>query len=186
MADIFEPQGIYHVYNRAIGDEKLFKSNDNFLYFLEKFNFYLGDKVETLAYCLIPNHYHFLIKVNSDISDDHLVKAFSDFQNSYSKSYNKVFSRNGSLVQRKFKRKKIKSEEYLTRIVIYIHQNPVKHQLTKRPFDWKYSSFQAYLSEKPSKVSRKLVLEWFGGLEGFKTAHQENVENFTPEDFLFE
>ncbi|EKB48516.1 transposase [Cecembia lonarensis] len=186
MTDIFEPEGIYHIYNKANGDEKLFKSDDNYFYFLEKFNTYLGNKVGTLAYCLIPNHYHFLVKVNSDISDEQLVKAFSDFQNSYSKSYNKVFSRNGSLFQRKFKRKKIKSEEYLTRIIIYIHQNPVKHQLTKGPFEWRFSSFQAYLSDRSSKVSRELALEWFGGLEGFRIAHQENVEKYLPEDLLME
>jgi putative transposase len=186
MTDIFEPEEIYHIYNRAIGKEKLFRSEENYFYFLNKYQQFLGEKTETLAYCLIPNHFHLLVKIKAFVSNEEMVKAFSDFQNSYSKSFNKVFSRNGALFQRKFKRKKIDTEEYLSRIIIYIHQNPIKHRLTKNHSEWKFSSFQAYNSEKPSKINRRLVLEWFGGLDGFRIAHQDNVELYLPESYLLD
>jgi putative transposase len=186
MTDIFEPESIYHIYNRAIGDERLFRNQENYFYFLEKYQHYLGEKLDTLAYCLIPNHYHFLVKIKEDSSNDLIVKAFSDFQNSYSKSFNKAFGRNGALFQRKFKRKKIATEDYLSRIIIYIHQNPVKHQLAKDPIDWKYSSLKSYFSEKPSKLDRRLVLDWFGGLEGFQKYHKANSELYLPEELILE
>jgi putative transposase len=186
MIDIFEPEGIYHIYNRAIGKEKLFLSEENYVYFLTKYQHYLGEKFETLAYCLIPNHFHFLVKIKPTFSNEQVVKSFADFQNSYTKSINKVFSRKGSLFQRKFKRKKIDSEEYLSQIIIYIHLNPVKHHLTKSAFDWKYSSFNSYFSEKPTKLNRSLGLDWFGGVEGFRVSHQENVEIYLPVDYQME
>jgi putative transposase len=108
----------------------------------------MGEKFETLAYYLIPNHFHFLVKIKPTFSNEQVVKSFADFQNSYTKSINKAFSRKGSLFQRKFKRKKINSENYFSQIIIYIHSNPVKHELTKSLFGWKYSSLKSYLSKK--------------------------------------
>lgn len=186
MTDFFEPEGIYHIYNRAIGNERLFLSKENYSYFLTKYQQLLGDKLETLAYCLMPNHFHFLVRIKPNFSNEQIVKGFADFQNSYSKSINKAFNRHGALFQRKFKRKKIDSEEYLSQVIIYIHLNPVKHKLTKSPFDWKYSSLKTYLSEKPTKLNRGLGLDWFGGMEGFRISHQENVAIYLPDEFQME
>jgi putative transposase len=186
MTDTFEPECIYHIYNRAIGEEKLFRTKENYFYFLAKYQHYLDDKFITLAYCLIPNHFHFLVKIKPNITNEQAVKAFSDFQNAYCKSFNKVFNRSGSLFHRKFKRKKIDNEAYWTKIVIYIHQNPVKHKIAKSPDEWMFSSFKGYLSDKPSKVDRKMVLEWFGGMDGFGISHQANTDTYLPEEFLLE
>jgi len=186
MNAIFESEGVYHVYSRAIGDEKLFRIDANYDYFLEKYQYFLGEHIQTLAYCLIPNHFHLLVKINDGVTNETIVKAFADFLNSYSKSINKAFRRNGSLFQRKFKRKRIDTEDYLTRIVVYIHLNPVKHRLTRDPQNWNYSSFSAYLSERPSKLNRQLVLNWFGGLEGFRLSHQAISDLSIPEAFTLE
>ncbi|NHE57172.1 transposase [Cyclobacterium plantarum] len=186
MMDIFEVGGIYHLYNKAIGNEKLFPREENYAYFLEKYHHYLNDKLETLAFCLIPNHFHFLVKAKENTTNGLIVKAFSDFLNSYSKSINKALGRNGALFQRKFKRKQIDSDDYLTGIVIYIHQNPVKHKLTKDPLDWKYSSYKSYLSKSQSKLNRELVLDWFGGLDGFKISHNSNTDFYIAEELTLE
>ena len=186
MNDEFEPECVYHIFNKAIGEEKLFRQDDNYYFFLARFQHFLDEKVETLAYCLIPNHFHLLIRVRPNITNNQVVKGFSDFQNAYCKSFNKVFSRNGSLFQRKFKRKKIKNEVYLSRIVIYLHQNAIKHGLVKDPKEWRFSSFKSYLSDNPTKLSRDLVLGWFGGIEGFRISNQANTELFLPEEFLLE
>ena len=60
-----EPEGIYHVYNHAVGEENLFRSAENFRYFLDRYQYYLSPVVETYAYCLLPNHFHLLIRVRS-------------------------------------------------------------------------------------------------------------------------
>jgi REP element-mobilizing transposase RayT len=186
MTDIFEEGGVYHIYTRSIGNEMLFRNDDNYAYFLEKYHYYLDDKLDTLAFCLLPNHFHLLVKAKANTTNDLIVKGFSDFLNSYSKSINKVFGRNGALFQRKFKRKKIETEEYLTRVVIYIHLNPVKHGLTGDPLDWKYSSYKSYLNKSQSRLNQELVLKWFGGLIGFETAHNSNKVFYLHEEFTLE
>ena len=184
--DFFESGKIYHVFSRAIGNEILFKEPENYRFFLEKFDFYCGHLIETLAYCLIPNHFHFLVRINENASNQEVVKSFSDFLNSYTKCFNKTSERNGGLFQRKFKRKLISDEDYLTRIVLYIHWNPIKHNLTDDFSLWKYSSYRAYLSEKPSKINRNLVLEWFGSKEEFKKFHLNNLQAYFPEELKLE
>jgi REP element-mobilizing transposase RayT len=186
MTDIFEVGEMYHIYSRTIGNEMLFRNDDNYAYFMKKFSYYLDDKLETLAFCLLPNHFHLLVKVKENTTNELIVKGFSDFLNAYSKSINKVFGRNGALFQRKFKRKKIDTEEYLTRIVIYIHLNPVKHGLSRDPSEWKFSSYRSYLSKSQIKLNRELVIKWFGGINGFITAHDSNTDLFLPEEFTLE
>ena len=61
----FYPNGVFHIYNHANGDELLFRKDDNYRYFLKKFSDYLESILETFAYCLMPNHFHFLIRIRS-------------------------------------------------------------------------------------------------------------------------
>jgi putative transposase len=186
MIDEFEPECVFHVFNKAVGNDKLFINEENYFYFLKRYYHYLNEKVETLAYCLIPNHFHFLIKIKPEVENNQVIKAFSDFQNSYTKSFNKVYSRNGSLFQRKFKRIKIDNEEYLSRIIIYLHQNPVKHRVVKDPGEWKFSSFKVYFSDKPTYINKSLILDWFGGEEGFIQSHRVNTGLYLPEEYSLE
>ena len=53
----------YHIYNRANGNEKLFASDDNYIYFLKQYNYYISPIAKTFAYCLMPNHFHFLVQI---------------------------------------------------------------------------------------------------------------------------
>ncbi|MCF6359136.1 MAG: transposase [Cyclobacteriaceae bacterium] len=57
----------YHIYNRANGNENLFRSDENYEYFLKKWGEYISDIADTYAYCLMPNHFHFLIKTKTEI-----------------------------------------------------------------------------------------------------------------------
>ena len=60
---LFIENQFYHVYNRANGDDQLFYTDANYLYFLEKLNSYISAFVEIYTYCLIPNHFHLMLKV---------------------------------------------------------------------------------------------------------------------------
>ena len=60
-----EENGFYHVYNHAVGNEQLFMNNENYLYFLKLLKKYLSTFVDVYAYCLMPNHFHFIIKIKS-------------------------------------------------------------------------------------------------------------------------
>lgn len=63
---LFYPNGVFHIYNHANGDELLFRKDDNYHYFLKKFVDYLEAILETFAYCLMPDHFHFLIRIRSE------------------------------------------------------------------------------------------------------------------------
>lgn len=60
------PEGVYHLYNRANGNEKLFLSDDNYRYFLRGYQNYIAPIATTYCYCLMPNHFHFLIALKSE------------------------------------------------------------------------------------------------------------------------
>ncbi len=62
----FEPELYYHIVNHAVGNENLFRTDDNYRYFLKRYADHLPSVCSTLAYCLMPNHIHFLIKTHSE------------------------------------------------------------------------------------------------------------------------
>ena len=174
----FCSDSLYHVYNRSVGGTLLFREEENYRYFLDKWEKYLKNYCNVLAYCLLPDHFHFFIKINDLSGDVHkiLIEQFKRFFNSYSLGYNKYYGRHGSLLQRKFKRKRIDNEKYFTLLVYYIHHNPIHHNLVKKFSDWKYSSYHSFLSQKKTKIARNLVLSWFGGRDNFIEFHEEYKE----------
>ena len=72
---LLEPERIYHIYNRANGNELLFRSEDNYHYFLRKYGEYISPVMDTFSYCLMPNHFHFLVQVKPE---NELIQFFGD------------------------------------------------------------------------------------------------------------
>jgi REP element-mobilizing transposase RayT len=183
----FEFNHFYHVYNRANGNENLFAEAKNYDFFLKKLNLYLTDYIDIWAYCLLPNHFHLLIKISDetklkrdakfqklDVSIDQFISnQFRKLFISYTKSYNKAYDRNGSLFQKPFKRIKVEDQRYLLMLVHYIHHNPIHHNFAADYLDWKYSSYLAIISKNPTKINRSKVIELFVDLERFKNYHNE-------------
>ena len=179
-----EPSSYYHIYNHANGNDALFKSDENYYYFLEKYSLHIDPFVNTFAYCLMPNHFHFFIQVNeqsaqtsevlkTDIPKEiDLSKLFSNYFNSYTKAYNERYDRKGSLFNHRFKRKKVETTDYFIQLIKYIHLNPVHHGFVKHPSDWKFSSYHSFLDNKKTKIKRNEVLKWFDGTDNFRDLHQ--------------
>lgn len=176
----------YHIYNRGNNKQKIFFDDENYLFFLSKFKKYLIPNIDVFAYCLMPNHFHFFIRIN-DLSA--FEKGIKKFFISYAKAINKKYDRVGSLFQGRYKVSEIESDAYFTRIITYIHQNPVVSKLTDKLEEYKFSSYSAYMQlYQSSSLKREDVLEWFGGLERFVNSHKiethevfENVFKSTNE-----
>ncbi len=164
----------YHIYNRANGTEKIFVSTENFDFFLRKYRKFIVPVVDTFCYCLMPNHFHFLIKVKSekqlmelefyqDFKNKSLFvsKQFSNLFSSYTQAFNKQQGRRGNLFMRPFKRKEIQDEIYFRKLVQYIHLNPVEAGLCNYPTEWVHSSYNALISQKPTLLNRLEVLRYF-------------------------
>ena len=93
--------------------------------------------------------------------------------NAYAKAINKAYGRTGSLFERPFKRIAVMDEAYFARLVTYIHFNPVRHGFVDYPHEWLFSSYGALRTAKPTRLRRDVVLDWFGGQEGFVNAHDD-------------
>ena len=179
----FYPNQFYHIYNRGNNGEKIFYKEDNYLFFLERYNKYLSKYVDTFAYCLLPNHFHFLIKINDKLQTS---EQFRLLFLAYSKAINKQTGRTGSLFQKRFKRTIIENIPSLCRAVVYIHTNPAHHKITNDFENYKYSSFQSLLSNKETKLNREEILKWFGGKDNFIKLHLNKIESLGNESFFVE
>lgn len=174
---------IYHVYHRGVNGENIFKEERNYIYFLKKFTQYISPIAEIYAYCLLKNHFHFLLKIKplENISlqkgvpiDIFLSKQFSNFLNAYTKSINKTYNRHGKLYSGALKRKIVENEHYFLRLLAYIHLNPVHHGFCDTPEEYKYSSFWAYLlPDKKSNINRIQAYSLLKTKDDFLNFHQE-------------
>jgi putative transposase len=189
-----EADRFYHIYNHAVGNEKLFRNNSNYLHFITLLKKYMIDYVELYAYCLMPNHFHFVLKIKSeqDIFNSYervqnprkadlnvpsfVSRQFSHFFNSYAQAYNKQYYRKGSLFANRFKRKHIDTQDYLKKLIQYVHFNPVWANLSTHISEWQYSSFNEILKDDITFVERNKVLELFDGKENFIFCHKSEPE----------
>ncbi len=197
----------YHIYNRGINRENLFITNDNYNHFLNLYEKYIHPIADTFAWCLMPNHFHLLIRIKEEAEIDTLqlpipkafttcntgfslkIKSphlyFSDLFNAYTQGFNKYSCRTNSLFSRPFKRILVDTEIYLKQLIIYIHRNPVKHGFTKKCSDYTWSSYNAILSGNQTEVECKKVIEWFGDKTNFIKTHAKS-EFELPEHMAFE
>jgi putative transposase len=183
----------YHIYNHSNGADNLFRTEENYSYFLKKYAQYFNVAADTYAYCLMPNHFHFLLRIkakhdlielfkNEDLEDvknlsNLLAQQFGNFFNSYAKSINKQFDRKGSLFNGSFKRKEVNNKAYFRNLVHYIHYNPVHHNFVKSMEEWPYSSYNSILSSKSSSIKRNETIEWFDDVDSFKSFHKNKIDS---------
>ena len=180
----------YHIYNRGINSDILFKENDNYNYFLKLYETHIDPIVETFAWCLMKNHFHFLIRIKEieEITSEIKIlpsQSFSNLFNAYTKAFNKKYNRHGALFERPFRRKWVNYGSYFQNLIVYIHNNPVHHNMCDHPLEYAWSSYLSCLSDKPTKLKRQEVIEMFDDIENFKYVHQ--LQNSTrTEPFLGE
>ena len=166
----------YHIYNRGNNKENIFREPRNYDYFLVLWKKYIEPIALAFVYSLQPNHFHFLIFIKENATESKISKAFSNYFNAYAKSFNKAYNRTGSLFQERFGRKYISDEKYFTEIIFYIHTNSQKHGITEDFTKYHYSSYLSLLSDKPTLLQRKEVIDWFGDKKEFINFHKGNME----------
>lgn len=182
--DFLEPDKFYHVFNRGINGERIFLNNNNYEYFLTLIEKYIHKIAKVHCYCLLPNHFHFLIEIlpdneikklikNSETSTEHYIsRQFSHLFNSYSQAYNKSIGRTGKLFEQPFRRIPIETEQYLRNTIIYIHKNPIKHSINSNLINYPHSSYSTIVLDKPTFLRKNFVLELFDGLDNFRICHE--------------
>ncbi len=187
----FEPGKYYHIYNRCVSMRELFIYPDNYYHFLQLLKKYLEGSLNFLSYCLIPNHFHLFAQVQEIfIESDNVHKIISEqFRRmfiAYANGYNKRFHMHGGLFEYPFKRVLVDTDSYFFEVIRYIHQNPVHHGMPSNVETYPFSSYNSFLSDKPTILKRDFILDTFGGREGFIDFHSGERKSYKDYPFYIE
>lgn len=202
----------YHIYNRGINSENLFIDKNNYEYFIGLFVKYIQPVCDIFAWCLMPNHFYFLVRlkeieeinkkelpipkvansvrvcnpdrIEAEVKAPHLY--FSHLFNAYTQAINKYSSRHGNLFERPFKRILVKDESYLKQLILYIHNNHVKHGFTTTPCDYTWSSYNEIISSMPTKHPRDKIFGLFNDRANFIFCHRNIQEPISIDDLSFD
>lgn len=187
------PGNFYHLHNKSSGHQKLFVTDENYHFFLEKYKHYMGPVADTYAYVMMPEHFHFLVKIKNE---GELVKYFSknrqkldeydtmiqeqlgELFSAYSKSFNKKQNHKGDLFLPQVKRKKITDPEYLKNLVRYFHYEPVNAGLVKQVYKYDHSSYNAMVNGDNKLISNVALYELFNDPDSFESFHEEPSKEF--------
>lgn len=198
---VLAPGEIYHVFNRGVASLPIYLNTRGYLRFLDLVDYYRfsntpfsfsqlmslqneeGEKIlaglkkentihaEILVYCLMPNHFHFLLK---QITDKGISIFMRNLQDSYAKYFNIKNERAGPLFQSMFKAVRIESDEQLLHVSRYIHLNPSTAYIVEPENleDYKWSSLNSYLDKNFNSVgyfvNPEIVLSFFKKREDYK------------------
>ena len=185
------PNRYYHIYNRGINGQNIFVEQKNYSFFLKKYAQFVSPYTDTYAYCLLKNHFHFLIKTKSEEDTMkivmpsleakasqksvswHLSNSFGSLFKSYAQAFNKRYSRTGGLFEEPFHRIEVDDDAYFSKLLWYIHFNPQKHGFVKDFREYEHSSYRSHLLERKTKLNRTEVLNWFGNKDAYIQFHLE-------------
>ncbi|MFC1599675.1 transposase [Patescibacteria group bacterium] len=127
----------YHVYNRGVSQRKIFLNEADYRFFMYKIAFYkLKYSIELITYCLMPNHFHLLLKSGQETIK--VSKFMHGLQLSYAKYFNRNYSHKGHVFESRYHFKEVVTPKSLMNVIDYIRQNPVKKKLVVAPEEWPY------------------------------------------------
>ncbi len=192
----FAPGEYYHVFNRGNAKMDIFRTQADYAFFLSRLKEYLfpDDKSAPTAdgkeryvrktfppgsfslvcYCLMPNHFHLVIRQNGDVPVSALMLSLIS---GYSKYFNKVYKRVGSVFQDQFKSVRVESNEQLLWLSAYVHQNPQAAGLVDNLSKYPHSSYLDYIDlQKVPFCEREVVLEQFQNPAAYREYVEETFE----------
>jgi REP element-mobilizing transposase RayT len=189
--EFFENE-LYHIYNRGNNRQSIFFKPDNYIYFLKKVRKFVLPHCDIFAYCLMPNHFHFLInadsrtittKVIAGKEKNILSEGIRMLLSSYTQAINNQNNTFGSLFQQNTKAKAIAKDSNLYDLLCfhYIHQNPMRAKLVKKMEDWNYSSFKDYCGLRNGTLCNQ---QWAFQLLDLdkKTFYEDSYKMVRPDD----
>ena len=168
---------VYHVYSKSIAGYTIFNNDPEYARMHKLFHYYqairpfvrfsryearnmqyldtekpdIKNIVQIICYCIMPTHIHLILKQLKD-------KGISDFMrhilDSYTRYFNIKHNRKGPLLEGRFKRVLVESDEQLLHLTRYIHLNPATAYLVNNPIDWRWSSYWEYVAEEKDGICK--------------------------------
>ncbi len=191
----------YHVFNRGVAKMPIFNSSFDYKHFMNTFLYYHinGPKprfsffrnkpielknnekiVEVICYCLMPNHFHFLLRQKEE---NGITEFISKLSNSYTRYFNVKNKRVGPLFQGEFKSVYVESNEQLLHLSRYIHLNPLIGYVTKDLKTYRWSSYPEYLGLAKDICSKEEVLGQFKSVKDYEKFVMDQVDYARALDF---
>jgi len=196
----FKPQYFYHILNRGAYKNKIFLNKSDYEVFTDILSYYLKfprarhynyqnivtefkvpnlkSTVHLVAYCLMPNHFHFILKqlpiATKETNISNLMRRVSI---TYAMYFHHKYKHAGTLFESKFKNVTIDSNEQLLYLSKYIHQNPKK--LTKKLSDYPYSSYPAFINKvtPPAYLHPEYILKLQQNYQELINTHMRDSES---------
>ncbi|WP_028972221.1 transposase, partial [Sporomusa ovata] len=135
--------GYYHVVFRGINRQHLFEEESDFLYFIESLKQLKAEMLfELHAYCLMSNHVHLLMR-EKQIGDISVI--MKRLLTKYVMYFNRKYERSGALIASRYKSVPVEIDEYFVPLMCYIHQNPIRAGIVKKPEEYRFSSYNDYV-----------------------------------------
>lgn len=187
----------YHIYNRGSEKRNIFTQPRDYARLLKTIFYYqfIGPRpsfskfsksqitplkplskekiIELICYCLMPNHFHFLIR---QLKEYGISKFMSQISNSYTKYFNVKYERVGPLLQGAFKAVRIETDEQLMHVSRYIHLNPIVSGVAKNLDSYQWSSYLEFIRSINSFCSSNEILEFFKSREGYKEFVEDQID----------
>ncbi len=170
----------FHVFNRGNEKKSIFIDDEDYDFFIFKIGQNLFPDPKTInrtqplpegafsliSYCLMPNHFHLLIRQNTDLPTSKLLLKICT---SYSMYFNKKYQRVGHVFQDRFKQVLVNDNEYLKWLSAYIHQNPKVAGLVTNLDDYRWSSYPFFVGLREDRLCDKsIIYDQFGNSKGYK------------------
>jgi putative transposase len=203
----------YHLVFKSIDGVLLFRDENDYAIFLERFQQFTAIAFDNWAYCLLNNHAHFIIKVKSlenivktifktdqskqtvamkkllaslddlEILDTMIERQVNSFMVSYANYTKNKYHHDGGLFQKPFKRIAIDTDAYLQLAIIYVHANMVKHKIFDKYKEYLHSSYAAIITNNNLYCVSVAVIQFFGGIEKFTLLHEEQINYYYQKGF---
>ena len=181
--DVFAQNHYYHIYNRGAGKGRIFFNPGNYEYCLRLVKrYHQRYDVAVIAYCLMPNHYHFLLRQETD---QPLSKFINVLFNAYVQAVNRQQSRKGTLFEGRFRHVWVDREEYLIHLCRYIHLNPVRAKLVSQLTDWSYSNYLEWISQRVGTLKDEtFIRERFPTPEAYQQFIADGQDEIRTREFI--
>ena len=164
--------GVYHIMVRGVNKQRIFEHHEDYQKYLQFLSDCKGQvHFDLYAYCLMPNHVHLLLR--TEFSE--LERIMKCIGTRYASWYNWKYARVGHLFQDRYLSEVVENERYFLTVIRYIHLNPVKATMVRKPEEYPYSSYPGYFTFQ-SLISREVVRSYITP-DRFKSFHEEENED---------
>jgi REP element-mobilizing transposase RayT len=164
---VYQQGHFYHVYNRGANRNPIFFEDDNYLFLLRRIKKYTRRyAISVIAYCLMPNHYHFLLQ---QLDKNTVGQCIQYTFNSYTKAINEKYGRSGTLFEGPYRAIHVDNEPYLIHLCSYIHRNPKEARLVDQLENWLWSNYLEWIGKRKGKLyDKSFVQDHFHSAEKYQ------------------